>query len=188
MAVLARLFVLLVFVPIALCQNLEFSGGWAHLTSDFGVDGFQVGVASWFSPKISVALNYDDTWDTSRVGTFELTSTGEISTKNHLQNFLVGPRVFLSKRKFKKYTFDPFGEAQFGLSHLNTTLQQVSVGQQSASDTAFSWALGGGADLVMNRHWAARANLDFLRTHFAETGQSRLRLVMGVAYTFGSRQ
>jgi opacity protein-like surface antigen len=183
-----RLFILVLFLtPSALSQNLEFSGGWAHLTGDFGVDGFQVGAAVGFSPRVFIAANYDDTWDTSRVGSFELTSTGEISVKNHLQNFLVGPRVFFSKKKIKSYSFSPFGEAQFGLSHLNTTLQQVTVGQQSASDTAFSWELGAGADFNLNPHWTARGNLDFLRTHFAETGQSRLRLVLGVAYAFGHR-
>ena len=47
--------------------------------------------------------------------------------------------------------------------------------------------LGGGAGYVLSPHWAARANFDLLRTHFADSGQSRLRFVLGVAYTFGQR-
>jgi len=47
--------------------------------------------------------------------------------------------------------------------------------------------IGGGADYVLSSHWAARGNLDLLRTHFANTGQSRLRFVLGIAYTFGQR-
>ena len=47
--------------------------------------------------------------------------------------------------------------------------------------------VGGGADYRLSPHWVARFKLDFLRTHFADTGQSRLRLIFGVAYTFGKR-
>jgi outer membrane protein OmpA-like peptidoglycan-associated protein len=32
-----------------------------------------------------------------------------------------------------------------------------------------------------------RFNVDFLRTHFADSGQSRIRLGIGIAYTFGER-
>lgn len=58
----------------------------------------------------------------------------------------------------------------------------------SASDSAFSWMLGGGLEYLLNPHWSGRANLEFLRTHLANEGQSRLRLVLGVTYTFGSRE
>jgi ketosteroid isomerase-like protein len=48
--------------------------------------------------------------------------------------------------------------------------------------------LGGGADYLFSDHWSGRANVDFLRTHLANEGQSRLRLVLGIRYTFGSRE
>lgn len=173
--------------PLALGQGVEVNGGWVHATGDFGVDGFELGTAIWLTPKVTVAANYDSAWDTSRVGSFELTDVGLITVKNHLQNFLVGPRIFFAKKKIKKYTLTPFGEVQFGFSHLNTKVQQASAGEQSSSDSAFSWMLGGGADYVLSPHWAARVNVDLLRTHFADAGQSRLRFVLGVAYTFGHR-
>ena len=47
--------------------------------------------------------------------------------------------------------------------------------------------VGGGADYRLTSHWVARIKLDFLRTHFADTGQSRVRLGLGIAYTFGER-
>ena len=168
-------------------QGLELSGGWAHATQDFGVDGFDLGAALWFNRRVAVGVNYDNTYDTTRVGSFELTSVGEISVKSHLQNFLVGPRIFFGHKKIKKYTISPFAELQFGASHLNTTISQVANPDQSASDSAFTWMIGGGADYVLSSHWAARGNLDLLRTHFANTGQSRLRFVLGIAYTFGQR-
>jgi hypothetical protein len=168
-------------------QGLELSGGWAHVTQDFGTDGFDAGAAWWFTPKITVAANYDGTWDTSQIGVFQITNVGLLVSTTHLQSVLIGPRIFFYSRKVKKYKLGVFGETQYGVSHINSTLQQVAVSSVSSSDTAFTWTLGGGADYPITAHWSARGNLDFMRTHFAAAGQSRLRFVLGIAYTFGRR-
>ncbi len=174
------------FSSLSFGQNLELSGGWAHSTGDFGVDGLGLGVALWFNRRVSIGLNYDTMWDTSRIGTFELTSIGNVSSKSHLQNFLVGPRIFFPK--VKKHNISPFVEAQFGGSHLSSKIQEVGATEISTSDNAFSWQVGGGADFHLNPHWAFRGNLDLLRTHFADTGQSRIRFVLGVSYTLARRK
>ena len=180
--------IMLVLLPRASAQNLEFSGGWAHSTGDGGLDGFDGGVAAMFTSRVGIGLNFDEMWDTSKIGAFELTSIGQTTAKNHLQNFLVGPRVFFAQKKIKKYTLSPFGEAQFGLSHLSSSIQQQQTGlNESSSDTAFTWMLGAGADYVIAGHWALRGNLDLLRTHFVDVGQTRLRFVLGVAYTLRRR-
>jgi hypothetical protein len=168
-------------------QDLELSGGWAHVTQNFGTDGFDAGAAWWFTPKVTIGANYDDGWDTSQIGVFEITNVGLLVSKTHLQSFLIGPRIFFFSRKIKKYKLGVFGETQYGVSHINTTFQQVPRTSVSSSDTAFTWTLGGGADYPFTPHWSARGNLDFMRTHFAASGQSRLRLVLGIAYTFGRR-
>jgi hypothetical protein len=168
-------------------QGLEVSGGWAHVTQDFGTDGFNLGAAWWFTNRVSVAADYDSGWDTSSLSNFAFTQVGAIAVKSHLQSFLVGPRVFFSTEWTDEHKLNPFGEAQFGVSHLSQKVTQANMPSVSASDTAFSWMLGGGADYLFNPHWSGRANLDFLRTHLANQGQSRLRLVLGVTYTFGSR-
>ncbi|HZR59270.1 MAG TPA: hypothetical protein VFA74_20555 [Terriglobales bacterium] len=184
---------LTVLVGIFMCcphvsaQNLEVSGGYVHITQNFGLNGFNLGAAWWFSPKVTLAFDYDNAYNNSTLGNFTLTSIGAIVIKNHLQDVLVGPRIFFPQKKIKKYKFDPFAELQFGISHLNTTVQQLTLPSQSASDNAFSWMLGGGADYGLNAHWSARLKLDLLRTHFADQGQSRLRIGLGVAYTFGGR-
>jgi hypothetical protein len=166
-------------------QGLELSGGWVHSTGDFGLDGFNLGAAWWVAPKISVAAEYDGAYDVSRVGQFEFTDVGAIAAKSHLQDFLIGPRFYFAQRKMGKYSLRPFGEAQFGVSHLKSTIQEGVQPSVTNSDSAFSWMLGGGADYQLTSHWIARGNLDLLRTHLNEEGQSRLRLVLGVAYTFG---
>jgi len=125
---------------------------------------------------------------TSIIGNFVLTPVGQIAIKSHLQNYLFGPRIAFAKKKIKNYEFIPFGEFQIGGTSLHSEVQQTSTGiRQTASDNAFSWMLGGGADYVFSDHWTARANLDFLRTHLANSGQSQLRLVIGVAYSIKSR-
>ena len=169
-------------------HNLEVGGGWAYVSSNFGVNGFNVGADYWFSPRVSGVFSYDDAWDTSSIGNFVLTPVGQIAIKSHLQNYLFGPRIAFAKKKIKNYEFVPFGEFQIGGTHLRSEVQQTSTGiKQTASDNAFSWMLGGGADYVFSDHWTARANLDFLRTHLANSGQSQLRLVIGVAYSIKSR-
>jgi Outer membrane protein beta-barrel domain len=191
MRVLVSCFCVVLYLVVALgsfAQNAELSLGWAHATGDFGVDGVGLGGAIWFTNRVSIGANYDTMWDTSRIGSFELTSIGETSVKSHLQNFMVGPRVFFANKKIHKRSLQPFGEVQFGGSHLNTKIQQVNTGEISASDNAFTWLLGGGADVVLNPHWAARGNLDLERTHFSDSGQTRLRFLLGVAYTFARRK
>jgi len=169
-------------------RNLEVGGGWAYVSSNFGVNGFNVGADYWFTPRVSGVFSYDDTWNTSSLSTFELTSIGQIAIKSHLENYLFGPRIALGKKNIKKYEFIPFAEVQIGGTYVHSEVQQPSTGlKQAASDNGFSWMLGGGADYVFSDHWAARANLDFLRSHLVNAGQSQLRLVIGVAYSFQSR-
>jgi opacity protein-like surface antigen len=179
---------LFLFSTPSRAQKLEVGGGWAHVTSNFGVDGFNAGADYWFTPRVSGVFSYDDTWNTSNIGNFELTSIGQIAIKSHLENYLFGPRIAFAKKNINKYQFIPFAEVQIGGTYLRSEVQEPSTGiKRTASDNGFSWMLGGGADYVLSSHWAARANLDFLRTHLANAGQSQLRLVIGVAYSFQSR-
>jgi opacity protein-like surface antigen len=176
----------------ASAQGLDLTGGWTHATGDFGVDGFDIGAGWFFSRQVSLNAEYDGLWDTSRVGTFEFTSVGAIVSQSHLQDFLVGPRYYFSPQKIQKdktrrYVL-PFVEAQFGVSHLRQSIQEGTALPVVASDSAFSWLLGGGVDYVLSPHWTARANLGLLRTHLNAEGQSRFRFALGIAYTFGERK
>lgn len=168
-------------------QGLEVNGGWAHITNDFGTDGFNIGGAWWFTRHISIAADYESSWDTSSLGTFAFTESGPIAVKSHLQSVVVGPRIFFSTKWTDKYKLNPFGEAQFGSAHLSQDVTTSAL-TQSASDTSFAWLVGGGVEYLFTPHWSGRTNLDFMRTGFANEGQSRLRFLLGITYTFGSRQ
>ena len=131
---------LLASSSLASAQGVELSGGYAHISGDGGLDGFNAGAALWLTNRVSIAVDYDSAWDNSHLGVFELTQTGVIITKSHLQDFLVGPRIsFPGVLKDKKTHFPrlwPFAEVQLGGSHLSSSLvrtrgeyQPVCLGQ-----------------------------------------------------------
>jgi len=173
-------------------RNLGFSGGWVHITGDQGLDGVDVSGELMIVRPVSIAFDYDSAWDSTTLGTFQTTSIGLISIDSHLQDFLIGPRVYLPrllKHKTEKYHFlSPFVEAQFGESDLHSTVKAPTQSVNfSTSETNFAWLLGGGSDFRLNPHWGARVKVDFLRTHFASSGQSRLRFSVGLVYTVRRR-
>src|SRR4029077_20188049 len=138
---------LFLFSPPSRAQKLEVGGGWAHVSSNFGVNGFNAGADYWFTPRVSGVFSFDDALDTSNIRNFVLTPVGQIAIKSHLENYLFGPRIAFANKKIKNYEFMPFGEFQIGGTHLRSEVQQTSTGiKQTASDNAFSWMLGGGAD------------------------------------------
>ena len=172
----------------ALGQGLELNGGWSHITGNFGTDGFNVGGAWYFTPKVSFAADYDDTWDSTNLSTFQFTKIGAIAVHSQLWDFMIGPRIFFATGWTDEHKLIPFGELQFGVSDLNQRIQQANAGSFTGSDKEFAWLLGGGIDYLFSPHWSGRAKLDYLRTHFVSEGQSHLRLVVGITYTLGSRE
>jgi hypothetical protein len=175
-----------------LIRNLELGGGYAHITGNQGLNGFNVDGALFFSHRVALALDYDGVYDTTNLGTFQVTPVGAVTAKNHLQDLLLGPRFYfpgLIKSKNKTVNLlNIFGEVQLGGSHLNSEIIEAATGTRvGTNDSAFTWMFGGGADYRLSPHFAARGKVDFLRTHFANTGQSRLRVVFGFAYFFKPR-
>ena len=169
----------------------EIAGGYAHISGNEGLDGFNVGGSVFLAPKVSLGFNYDGVYDTTVLGTFALTNVGLTTTKSHLQDFMAGGRFFFpgvlkvhcgTKNVLPILT--PFFQAQFGESNLWTQVASVNVATVSASDTQFTWLLGGGGDIRFADHWSARVSADLVRTHFADEGQSRIRIILGVVGRF----
>jgi hypothetical protein len=192
---LLALSLVLLLAPHVPASAQEFSGAWAHISGDNGLDGFDLGAALWPQRRVSLAFDYDSAWDSTNLGAFALTSVGLISVKSHLQDFLIGPRIHFPIYRAKsasgcgpgeKYLarLSPFAEVQFGASHLNESLNEQASNQNvSASDNAFTWMLGAGGDYRLSPHWVGRVKFDYLRTHFVDEGQGRYRFSLGVAYT-----
>jgi opacity protein-like surface antigen len=174
-------------------RNIELGGGYAYVSGNGGLNGFNVDGALLFRNKFGLALDYDGVYDTSNLGTFQATQIGQIVAKNHLQDLVLGPRFYfpgLIKSKNKQVKLlRPFAEVQLGGSHLSSSLREVATNTRTGtSDSAFTWLFGGGTDYRLSDHWVARGKIDLIRTHFANTGQSRVRLVLGFAYTLKPRK
>ena len=86
MKALGGFLMLFLILPFASAQNFEVNGGYTHISGDNGLDGFNAGAAIWFTRRVSIAGDYDSAWDTSHLGLFELTQTGVLISKTHLQN------------------------------------------------------------------------------------------------------
>jgi hypothetical protein len=188
------LLVLFVFsLPAFGQEDLEFSGGYRHISGDQGLDGYFLGVGWNPIPKFQLHLTYDGTYDNSTLGNFAFTSVGTIVINSHMQEILTGPRYFLpgifkGKEKVKGKIMIPYVEAGFGEARLHSDVKQANLGAVQSADTAFAWQIGGGADFRIYPHFAVRADLGFLRTHFANGGQSRIRLGLGVVWSVRARQ
>lgn len=187
----AVIFVLaLLVLPTLAFAQLEVGGSYTHITGNNGLDGFSGSVGWEFSKRVTLVGQGDFLFDTSRAGVFDLSpQTGTISIHSNLQNYLGGARVRIIGWKplkaLEKRKLLPFGELLFGVSRLHQqvkdTLGTISV---DASDSSFTWVLGGGVDYTLTNRWLARGNVDLVRTHFVDTGQSRLRIGIGIAYQF----
>ena len=171
----------------SLVDKLEVSGGYNHTSGDFGLNGFNLGTGLWLNRHVSLNFDYDWTGTNSTLQVLSLTSIGHTAVKNRLQDWLVGPRVFFPTHQIKHVHFDPFAELKIGGAHLSQRIEQTLQPSQSASANSFAWVLGGGADYEFNSQWFGRLDLGYMRTHFADAGQGRFRLVIGVGYTFGPR-
>ncbi len=200
-----------ILVTLALClaasaqvrfSNAGFNGGYTHITGYQGLNGFNVGAELIVVRPASIAFDYDSGWNDSTLGVFQVTTVGLTSVKTHAQDFMVGPRIYFplafKNRSDSKgpcgtswgslRSLMPFIEAQFGESTISSTVNSVGTGSVSASDSAFTWELGGGADIKLNQRWAFRTKIDLLRTHFTSSGQSHARVVIGLAYSIKPRE
>ncbi len=191
--VICGLVVLFAFALPAFGQeDIEFNGGYQHASGDQGLDGYNVG-AGWNPlPEFQMYVEYDGLYDHSTLGVFALTPTGLSIVNSHMQEILTGPRFFLpgvwkGSGRIEGDRVVPFVDAGFGEARLHTDLTQQNLGTVQAADTAFAWKLGGGVDYRIYPHWKIRGNLGLLRTHFAESGQSRVRLGLTVVWSLRSQ-
>lgn len=162
--------------------GLSVGIGWMHITQDFGLNGFNVDANYRLSRYVAAAADFDAGFKTSTLGTFGTASGSAV--KSRIQDYLVGPRIYFPNA-FQNSRLEPFGELEFGITHLSSTVTTPNQPNSESSDNSFSWLFGGGLAYQLSRDWAVRGNLDLLRTHFANQGQSRARVVIGVWYHFG---
>lgn len=172
--------------------QLEASFGYSHLSGNFGLDGFNAGLAYHVNRHVTLVGESEFLWDNSQVGVFDLSPTlASLRIKSNEQNYLGGARFRLigwkATHALEKRKLLPFAEVLMGVSRLNqkvTNIVTTTPGNFDATDQAFTWALGGGTDYTITHNWLARGSIDFVRTHFVDSGQARVRVHLGLAYVF----
>ena len=146
----------------------EVFGGYSYLRANPG-SGFKGSNASGWNA--SAAWNWNK-WlgvkgDFS--GHYCCSGNGE---KKH--DFLFGPQI-----TFRRNAVNFFVHGLVGVSHGSAP---------AFSDTVLAWAGGGGVDLRLNERFSVRiAQVDFLRTNYANTWQNHFRYSGGVVIKFGKK-
>jgi hypothetical protein len=177
--------------PGNLLAQLDLEVGYSHLSGNFGLDGFHAGIGYHFNRYVTLVGQSEFVWDTSQIGVFDLTPTlAGIRLKSNEQNYLGGARIRIigwkAMKTLEKRKILPYAEVLMGVSRLNQKITNVLTSTQSfdATDQAFTYVLGGGVDYTLTRGWMARGSVDLVRTHFVDSGQSRVRVHVGLGYIF----
>jgi hypothetical protein len=98
---------------------------------------------------------------------------GYYSHNNSVHSFMGGIKF---QTPYRSHGFNPWGHFLFGGSHDSSL--------SGASDTARSWAVGGGVDTRVYRNIVMRLSADAFHTHFFDDGDLHLRAGVGVVYHF----
>ena len=160
--------------------RIDIFGGYSHIGNyGIGMNGW-IGSATWHLGRwLGVEGDLSGDYGSKSTGLPSgILPNLPSSYGSHMHSFNVGPQAMYHPKTSSKY--DAFGHLLFGDSHTN--VNAAGIGQGSNS---FSWILGGGADYNLRPNWAARAQLDYLRTDFFSKGNGHGRIALGIVYKFG---
>lgn len=155
--------------------------GYSYYNTNLGasrqsLNGWEGSLEGKFFPFVGIvadaSANYGSLEFPSPAGTCAIgVVCSPVSVNAHIENFLIGPRVSVSIKKFR-----PFAQAMAGVSHATT--------HGFGSDTSFSTAIGGGLDYHLVPLVAWRFQGDYLRTQLFNTSQNNVRISTGIVIHF----
>lgn len=184
---LAAIAISLVFALPSLAQTpqpienprLDIFGGYSHVGNyNIGLSGWTAAATWHLTNMIGIEGDLSGGYGSQNLGqAAQILPNVPQSINSRIHNFDFGPIGTWHPSDTDKY--DAFGHLLFGVSHTNVNAAGVGEG-----DTSFSWVLGAGADYNLTTEWAARAQLDWLHTHFFDSGQNHGRFSLGVVYKF----
>ena len=179
-----------IFIPALLLfltsfSSAQVSGGNAFFGYSYGsidlnhggntsMNGFEATLEGKVLPHIGLVADFSGHYGDR--GDFP-TSTSTASVAGSEYDFLFGPRVSLSVSRFR-----PFAEALFGGSHVSVSGRDGL--HYSASDTGFTYALGGGLDYKVWGPVGWRFQGDFVQTRFFGNTQNDGRFSTGIVLHF----
>ncbi len=175
----------LAFSFMAMAQDApkaEVFGGYQYTNADIGgtsrisLNGWNGQLNAYFTKNLGVSADFSGAYGSPDAGL----GLGGIDTKIH--TYMFGPVL---RAPMGKAT--PYVHALFGGTHIS--LNNPSLG--SFSDSAFSFALGGGFDVNISRRAAFRvAQFDYVGTRFNSSGlgagdtQNHYRVSSGIVFHF----
>ena len=154
--------------------KVEMFGGYSWAGGDFHGWGASVtgNVNRWFGVTADFSGHYSNG------------EPGFVRERQRAHSFLFGPRLSLRRKRTNAFAYALFGGVRF-----REEVNVPSVGfSQSASDTGFNMALGGGLDVGLTRRVALRTfQLDYMRPNFFGESHHRGRLAFGLVLRLGRR-
>jgi opacity protein-like surface antigen len=172
--------VLILFACTALASAQVPKGnaffGYSYASADLNsndrsnLNGWEASLEGKFLPFIGIVADFSGHYGTNNFPS----SATTFHVDGREYNFLFGPRVSVSVGKIR-----PFAHALLGAGHVSASGQGYS-----ASDTAFSTALGGGIDYHLFPALAWRFQGDYLQTRFFGNTQNNARFSTGIVLNF----
>jgi opacity protein-like surface antigen len=111
--------------------------------------------------------------------------------KTSIYTFLVGPRIYPFGHRHRLI---PFGGFLLGAGHETLNIpSQGGFPQKTFTSTAYAWAVGGGLDVRVTKHWAVRViEFDYEKTRFTDftnvainPSESNRRISIGIVFRWG---
>jgi len=118
-------------------------------------------------------------------GTYKTVNCAPFSCDYSIYSGMVGPRLYpLGHRKLTLFGDGLVG----GAVYKETVPRGVGFPSFTNLEGGLSWAVGGGADLNIWKHWGIRVfQVDFGMTKFFYASQTNVRLSFGFVYRFGEK-
>jgi outer membrane immunogenic protein len=167
-------------VDVGLAYNFVRANVPPGVCACFSMNGGSVSAAWQLRPQLAL------------VGDVGAVHAGSIFSEGYdltLTTFLFGPRFYVPRRKNRSeqsvHAPVPFVQVLFGGAHASGTLS----GTRSGSSNGFAFSAGGGLDVGISRHVAARLfQTEYLFTHIpngVNDHQNNFRFSSGIVVRFG---
>ncbi|PYX85802.1 MAG: hypothetical protein DMG68_17150 [Acidobacteria bacterium] len=132
----------------------------------------------WISGVADFGGNYGDARGTPACEAI-IPCPAPFDVRANLHTYLFGPRASISIGRIR-----PFAHALFGVAQISAHGSGSGGVTLSASDTAFSTAIGGGLDYKLIKGIAWRFQGDYLQTRFFSNTQNNFRFSTGIVLRF----
>lgn len=154
-------------------------------------NGFNVGigynVTRWLAGVADITGTYNTQSATAQAP----------ESKEHIYSYLFGPRIYpLGHHRLTPYFHALFGVASFHVETPAAVIQMQQIPAFSQTDNNFSWAVGGGLDFSLGRHFAIRlGQFDYQQTRALHSdavasgvppdNQNNFKYSAGIVFKFG---